>query len=173
MREEVERLYQILQEDFFTEEWLSEVSLLKNESIIIYDDSGSLINGNWYGDVYPKQKPGIRTFHNQNYAVYDTRYNPNASIGKKYSEIVHELFHCLQLRNNVGYKKRMMIEGAALFVECVVYSRYVNQSVGELIDQYGKNMLDDSFDDYYRGAKYIYEKMCSGLSWKDYFSMKM
>jgi hypothetical protein len=173
MRKDAVKLYEILQRDDFKEEWLCEVAPLKKEAFIIYDEEGALINGNWHNQVYPQQKPNVRVHKGLNYAIYDTRYNQTASIGKKYSEFVHEMFHCFQIRMNVVFSDRKMVEGAALLVESIIYSRYTGQSVDEIIEEYGKNMSQEPYMDYFLGAKYILEKLYSGYSWKDYFSMKM
>lgn len=173
MKKEVERIYELLQYDAFLEPFLEEVVSIKKEPFIIYDEEGSLINGNWYDQVYPRQKPGVRNFNAQNFAIYDTRYNLSASVEKKYSEFVHELFHCYQLRRKVCYTERMMIEGAALLVESIVYSRYVNQSLDQIMEHYSCQMRNTPLMDYYWGAMRIYKKMLAGQHWEDYFLMKM
>jgi len=173
MRVDVEKVYGFLQEDDFSEPMLCEVSSLKRESFIIFDEQGTLINGSWNELVYPEQKPGVRTYNGINYAIYDTRYNQIATHEKKYSELVHELFHCLQIREHVCYANRKMVEGAALLVESLVYSRYIDQTVEDVLEQYGKNMPNENYIDYCLGAKYILKQMGAGFSWKDYFSMKI
>lgn len=173
MHSEAEELNQMLKDDCFTEDWLKGVINLRNESYIIYDEDGALINGRWLEKKIAFQKPGVRIFGGVNYAIYDIRYNKGAAIGKKYSEFVHELFHCYQLRMKLKYDNREMIEGPALFVECNLEARRLKMDVGNIIELYGIHMQELAYLDYYRGAKYMYEKFSAGYSWEDYFLMKM
>lgn len=172
MRSDVEKIYKMFVEDEFYELWLQDIKNIKNENYIIYDEEGTMINGKWINSIYDSQKPGIKVLNDTNYAVYDMRYNKKATIYKKYSEFIHELFHCLQIKNKVELRNKKMIEGAALFVECIVASRYMEMSIKELIIQYGIEMKDFKYRDYYKGAIHLYNEFEEGNTWKDYFQMK-
>lgn len=141
---------------------------IKKSNYIIFDDDGCLINGRWSNKVYCKQNPGIRRVNDEYYAVYDNRYCQSDNIVKMYSEFMHEIFHCYQMRKGFHHNNtKIILEGTALLFEIIIFSNYTKVPILKILSDYGNAMNEEKYGDYFHGAVFAYEKLIDGKSWEE------
>lgn len=152
-----------------TRGWLRELKDLYKENYIIFSSSGAVKSGIYIKGEYAFQKPCVKVLKGEVYAIYDVRYNIFGNIYKVYSEFMHEIFHCYQIRRNFDINDIKMAEGGALFLEMLLYEKYTCQTVDKQIEVYRHDMTDSKYSLYYMGAMEIYEKFLKGFTWENYF----